>query len=96
LSSVRNGAGAISNILGSGYSMGVLANASAVGASMNRNRVYSTNDDVVAAIGKLNKKLDNVGGTTNNIINGITYDDGSNVSDAIKSITRYAIMERRS
>lgn len=95
LSNVRTGAGAISSILGSGYSMGVLANASAVGATMNRNRVYSTNDDVVHAIGQLRKDLGNVGNTTYSI-NGITYDDGSNVSDAIKSITRYAIMERRS
>lgn len=96
LSNVRTGAGAISSMLGGGYSMGILANANAISTSMNRNRQNATNDDVVYAINKLNKKLDNVGGTTNNIINGFTYDDGSNVSEAIKSIARYAIMERRS
>ena len=95
LSNVRTGAGAISDMLGGGYSMGILANANAISASMNRNRQNATNDDVVYAINRLRKDLGDIGNTTYSI-NGITYDDGSNVSEAIKSIARYAIMERRS
>ena len=59
---------------------------------MNQNGV---NDDVVYAINKLRKDLGNVGNTTYSI-NGITYDDGSNISDAIQTLVRAAIVERRS
>ena len=54
-----------------------------------------TNADIVSAIDKLNKKMDNMGNTTNNIINGVTYDDGSNINDAVATLVRAARIERR-
>ena len=51
-------------------------------------------DDVVSAINKLRKDMGNVGNTYNSI-NGVTYDDGSGISDAVETIFRAARMERR-
>lgn len=51
-------------------------------------------DEVVSAIDKLRKDLGNVGGVVNNI-NGVTYDDGSNINNAVETIVRAAIRERR-
>ena len=50
-------------------------------------------DEVVSAINQLGSNLPN--GDTYNI-NGITYDDGSNISDAVSTLIRAAIVERRS
>ena len=62
---------------------------------MNRTIQNGRNNDVVSAINKLRKDLGNVGNTSYNI-NGITYDEGTNVSDAIKTLVRAAKVERRS
>lgn len=94
LSNVRAGSGAISSMLGTGSSVGVLAKVGAINNAMNRRSQNVSNADVVSAIDRLDKHLDNVGNTTYSI-NGITYDDGSNVAAAIKDLTRYARMERR-
>lgn len=93
LSDIRSGAGAIGGMFGDGYSVGVLANVGSISASMNGNR-NASNDDVVSAINSLSEKLGNVGGTTY-AINGVTYDDGSNISNAVKDIVRAARVERR-
>lgn len=94
LSDVREGAGIIGNMFSSGASIGVLANVNSVGAMMNSRRQNGGNDDVVAAVNRLRKGLDNVGNTTYSI-GGITYDDGSNISNAISDLVRYAKIERR-
>lgn len=93
LSNVKSGAGAISSMFSS--PVGVLANAGAINTMMNRRSQNGANDDVVSAIDKLSKKMDNVGSTTYNSIGGITYDDNSAVSEAIKVIVRAAKMGRR-
>lgn len=59
-----------------------------------RSRVQTTNDDVVSAIKELGSNQGNNGNTYN--INGITYDDGSNVADAVRTLIRAARVERRS
>ena len=61
---------------------------------MNRRIQNGANTDVVSAIDKLRKDLGNIGGTSYTV-NGITYDDGSAMSDAVKSIIRAARVERR-
>ena len=96
LTNVRSGANAINGMLGLQPSVGVLAHVGAVNSMMNQRNQTASNDDVVYAINKLQKALGNVGGVTNNYLNGITYDDGSNIAEAIKIITRAAIMEGRS
>ena len=93
LSSVESGVGAINGMLGNS-SFGVSANLNSISTMMNRRLQNGSNDDVVSAIDKLRKSLGNVGNTNYNI-NGITYDDGSNISEAVKLLIRAARVERR-
>ena len=52
------------------------------------------NSELVSAISDLKKSLNTRTGDTYNI-DGITYDDGSNIATAVQSIVRAARMERR-
>ena len=62
-------------------------------SSRNQN---GANNDIISAIDSLRKDLSNVGGTTNNYnVNGVTYDDGSNITDAVRTLVRAVTMERR-
>jgi hypothetical protein len=54
----------------------------------------NSNADVVSAIGKLRRDIGNIQGNNYNI-NGITYDDGSNISDAIGTLIRATVVEGR-
>ena len=94
LSNVRSGAAAINGMLGDGVSIGVRSNLSAINTMMNQKGQNGNNADVVSAINKLRKDIGNIGGNTYNI-DGVTYDDGSNITDAVKSIVRAARIERR-
>lgn len=94
LSDISSGAGAISNMLGLNPSVGMLTNVGAISAMMNRNQ-NGANDDVISAINNLGRKLSNASGDTYHI-DGITYDDGSTVADAVKTLVRAARIERRS
>ena len=94
LSDISSGAGAINNMLGLNPSVGMLTNVGAISAMMNRNQ-NGANDDVISAINNLGRKLSNASGDTYHI-DGITYDDGSTVADAVKTLVRAARIERRS
>ena len=95
LSDVESGAKTINGLLGNGVPIGTYSNLRMINSMMNeRAQNGSNNADVVNAINKLNKKLDNVGNTYNSI-NGVTYDDGSNIHNAIGEIVRAARIERR-
>jgi hypothetical protein len=52
------------------------------------------NSDVVSAINKLRNDVNNMERATYHI-DGITYDDGSNIADAVQSIVRAAKVGRR-
>ena len=94
LSDIESGVGTMSSMLDMNSSVGVMSNVSAISSMMSQRNQNGANDDIVSAINKLSKKLDNVGGDTYSI-GGITYDDGSNISEAVKSIVRAARVERR-
>lgn len=94
LSEVEAGAGTIGSLLGSDRYVGVLRNVGVINSMMSQRGQNGSNSDVVSAINKLSNKLDNIGNTTNNI-NGLTYDDDSNVSNAIKSLVRHMRIEGR-
>ena len=94
LSDIKSGAGAISSMLDIGSSVGVTANVGAINSMMNRRSQNGGTEDVVSAIDKLNKNLGNVGGTSYSI-GSVTYDDGTNVAEAIKTIIQAAKVERR-
>lgn len=94
LSDVQSGAGTISNLLSMQPSMGLLSNVGAINTMMARRQNGVTNDDVVTAIKDLGTKINQRSGDTYSI-NGITYDDGSNISEAVRTLVRAARVERR-
>ena len=93
LSNIASGAGDISDMLSLNPSIGVLSNVRSINSMMNRNQ-NGANDDVVSAIKDLKNSINNMSGDTYSI-NGITYDDGSNITNAVQSIVRAARQERR-
>jgi phage-related protein len=94
LSDVKSGARQIGGLHDSGSPVAVMANVGSIGSMMSRRNQNGESGEVVSAINKLRKDLANVKSETYQI-NGVTYDDGSGVTDAIKSIVRYAKIERR-
>ena len=94
LTDVKSGAASISNMFGLNPAISAMANTRAINAMMTQQLQNGVNDDVVDAINKLHKSIDNLEGNTT-IIDGITYDDGSNIASAVSQLTRAAIMERR-
>ena len=57
----------------------------------NQNAIDTT--EIVSAIKKLERSINNSGSSYN--INGITYDDGSNVANAVETLIRATRIERR-
>ena len=94
LSNVQTGAAAINGLFSNGVSVGAMSNVRSISSIMAGKNQNGSNADVISAINRLNDNLANAGGDTYSI-NGITYDDGSNISTAIKDIVREARMERR-
>lgn len=94
LSDIRAGAGAINGLLGAGAPIGVQANINSISSMMNNRNQNGANGDIITAIDRLRKDLSNIGNTTYSI-NGVTYDDGSNITEAVKTIVRAARIERR-
>lgn len=92
LSGVASGANAINGMFRMSPSLS--ANVGSISAMMNRNQNRVSNADVVSAIKDLGKKIGRMSGDTYSV-NGVTYDDGSNVSNAVRDLTRAIKMERR-
>ena len=90
LSNVNSAAGSISGLFGN-RSIGLASNIGAVSASMREIQNTDKNAGLIAAINGLN------GTTTNNnyTVNGITYDDGSNIADAVGQLINAAMIDRR-
>jgi hypothetical protein len=61
---------------------------------MNHRGQNGVDNELVSAINGLRKDLGKTGNTSYTI-NGVTYDDGSNITDAVKTIVRAARIERR-
>lgn len=93
LSDVKSGVEYMNGILPSRTSIGVMSNLNSISSMMNRNNQNGEYDEVVSAIEGLRKDLGNTGDTY--IIDGVTYDDGSAVSNAMQTIVRAAKIERR-
>ena len=94
LSNISSGAGLINDMLDVNPSVGVLSNIGAINSMMRTGQNGSTNDDVISAINKLGNTISGMSGNTYNV-NGVTYDDGSNIANAVQTIARAAIRERR-
>ena len=93
LSDVKSQAGSISGLFRMRPSVDVLSNVGAINSMMN-SRQNGTANDVISAINGLRKSLSDSSGDQYNI-NGITYDDGTNVSEAVRTLVRAARIERR-
>ena len=92
LSDIRSGAAAINGMIGT-PSVGVAANLNAISTGMRMNR-QNGGEEVVSAIDRLGRNLGNTSGDTYNI-NGITYDNGSEIQEAVGTLVRAARIERR-
>lgn len=91
LSEIQNGAMSIGSMLDTAPSVALSGNLGAINASVT-NRT-DPNAGIIAALDSLRDNL-NGGGDTYNI-NGVTYDDGSNIADAVGALVRAAKVERR-
>lgn len=94
LTNVKSGVGAINRMLSAEQTFGVRANLSSINSAMHYKNQNGSNADVVSAINKLRKDLGNLERPSYNI-NGVTYDDGSNLAEAVNTIVRAARIERR-
>lgn len=95
LSNVQSGMGTLGSMLNSTSSIGLTANINAIGSMRTARRQNGTNGDVVTAIKKLGKDIGNMDRNSYNI-NGITYDQGSDVADAVETLVRAIRIDRRS
>lgn len=93
LSNVESSSDAISRMLAIDPTVSAFSNVRSISAMMNRNQ-NGANDDVVSAIKDLGKTIGKASGDTYQI-NGITYDSGSEVSEAIQTLIRASIIEGR-
>ena len=94
LNGVRNGIRNMNNMFDINPSVGLSANsANQINSMMNAN-LDNSNNDLISLVRDINNKMDNDSGDVYNI-NGITYDDGSAVQDAIKTILRAAKIQGR-
>ena len=92
LTDVENGVQKIGSLFG-GPSLAVASNLGSISYGMNRYN-QNGNTEVVSAIDKLRKDLGGVKGDTY-VIDGITYDDGSEIQEAVGTLVRAARIERR-
>ena len=94
LSNVQSGMDAVSGLFDTRANVDLVTNVGSISSRMNRNIQNGKNSDIVSAIDKLGKNIGKSSSDTYNI-NGITYDDGSNVSNAVRELVRAARVERR-
>lgn len=66
----------------------------AMNSIVRRRNNQNGNSDVIEAIDRLAKNINQTPGNTYNV-NGITYDDGSNIASAVEQIVRAATIGRR-
>lgn len=94
LSDVQRGAGTLNNMFDKRIVLGSTARVNAVSAAMNSRNQNGVAEELTSAIDKLRRDLKNTGNTYYTI-DGITYDDGSNISNAVQDLMRAARVERR-
>ena len=92
LSEVKSGVSQIGSLFGQ-PSLAVATNIGAISSNF-RGRNQNGNTEVVSAIDKLRKDLGGVKGDTY-VIDGITYDNGSEIQEAVSTLVRAARIERR-
>ena len=94
LSNVSAGADKIASMLNLNPSVGLAANLGAINSAMNSRNQNDSNQDVINALKDVKRAITKSAKPTYNI-NGITYDDGSNVSNAVSDLVRAVKVEGR-
>lgn len=94
LSDVQTGANAIHGMFSGMQTVGVRSNLNAITSTMNAKLQNGANDDIISAINKLNAGLESNRGDVYNF-GDFTYDDGSNINEAVHTLVRAAKMGRR-
>ena len=94
LSNVEAGSHRLSDMFNSRMPIGVSTNVRAINGSMSDRNAVS-NMDILDALNRLNSNLSNVKGGDTFQVNGITYDDGSNISTAVRDLIRTVRVGRR-
>lgn len=95
LSDINSKSSAINGIFGTDPLVALRAEAGVINVAMNRKHQNGGNEEVVTAIDKLRKDIGNINNNSYTI-NGITYDNGSEVSDAIETLVRAIRIGKRS
>lgn len=95
LSNITNGGKMIDKIFGNNSMLTVGAQSS-LGLSKSIGNIQNgtDNSDIIGALRDLRKEISNSNNVTN-IVNGVTYDDGSNINSAVQSLVNAAKIERR-
>ena len=93
LTNFKSGVNDMDNMISLRTPNRTINNANSINSIIEQNQ-NNEKGDLLSAIKGLSNKLDNLSGDTYNI-NGITYDDGSAVQDAIKTLVRAAKIKGR-
>lgn len=94
MSSVNASARDMNQLLGGNINLGLSSQLNAINSRMRSRNQNSGNADVITAINGLRKDIGNLTNTTYQI-DGITYDDSSNIADAISTLIGAVQTERR-
>ena len=96
LTEIQNGATSITSMLSAINMPDPFGNFMPIRNSVEAQRQQASLDDVVSALGLVEETTSNIrGGDTYNV-NGVTYDDGSNIADAVKTLINATVVQRRS
>ena len=94
LSEIEAGASTLNSMLDINKNLALSANLSSISTSINRRLQNRGNDDVISAIKDLSKSISGSTGDTYNV-NGINYSDDAEISDAIRTLVKASVVERR-
>ena len=95
LSNVKSGTALVNSMFGSYPNIRIgVAGVGAVASEMANRQNGTGNSEMVSAINRLRKDLADMPRNTYTV-NGVTYDDGSNVSGAVRALIHAAKIERR-
>lgn len=95
LSNVKSGAKTITDLMAENKNLSLGANTSGIlSTTIGKIQNGIDNSEIVSAINELKDTLSNTSGNSYNI-NGITYNEGGNIGEAIKTLVRATTIERR-
>lgn len=94
MGNVTSSMDAINNMLNKNPQIFTGLRSGSVDALLERRNNQNGNSDVIEAIDRLSKRINQTPRNTYNV-NGITYDDGSNIASVVEQLVRAAVVERR-